>query len=146
MDELSPHLTQAQYSSSLLTKVSGNAANRGHCRQLQFFWWQLWKICLIDAKIEVEQKTFQTFTHFMFYKIATGCHGFLQKNFVIFQPFQPGNTVSFLDQEQLKSPKYALKTAYKCHFLATLDGFFENCTFFKKPFVRNEIHNELYHF
>ena len=49
----------------------------------------------------------------MFYEIATGCHGFLEKNLVVFQPFQPGNTVSFLDQEQHKSPKSAQENVNK---------------------------------
>ena len=78
--------------------------------------------------------------------IATGCHGFLKENLVVLEPFQPGNTVPFLDQEQHKSPKNAQKNANKWHFSATLAGFFKNDTFFKKPFVRNEIYNEFYYF
>ena len=78
--------------------------------------------------------------------IATGCHGFLKENLVVLEPFQPGNTVPFLDQEQHKSPKNAQKNANKWHFPATLAGFFENDTFFKKPFVRNEIYYEFYYF
>ena len=77
--------------------------------------------------------------------IATGRHGFLKENFVVLEPFQPGNTVPFLDQEQHKSPKNTQKNANKWHFSATLAGFFKNDTFFKKPFVRNEIYNEFYY-
>ena len=78
--------------------------------------------------------------------IATGRHGFLKENLVVLEPFQPGNTVPFLDQEQHKSPKNAQKNANKWYFPATLADFFKNCTFFKKPFVGNEICDKSYHF
>ena len=81
----------------------------------------------------------------MFKKIATGCHGFFKENFVVLQSSCPGNTVPFLDQEQNKSSKNAIKWHFQ-NFQATLAGFFKNDTFFKKPFVRIEIHNELYYF
>ena len=47
----------------------------------------------------------------MLSKIATGCHGSFRENLVVLEQLQPGNTVSFLDQEQDKSPKNAQKNA-----------------------------------
>ena len=64
--------------------------------------------------------------------IVSGCHGFLKENLMVLQPFQPGNTVPFLDQRQHMSPKNAQKNANKRYFPATLAGFLKNDTFFKK--------------
>ena len=69
-----------------------------------------------------------------------------RRKFCGFQPFQPSNTVSSSDQEQRKSTKNAQENANKWHFQATLAGFFENDTFFKKTFVKIENLNEFYYF
>ena len=74
------------------------------------------------------------------------CHGFFKENLVNLQPVKSGNTVPFLDKEQQKSPKNAQKNANKWYFPATMAEFFKNYTFFKKPFVGNEIHDKSYHF
>ena len=90
---------------------------------MQFLLWQLLRICIIDVNIKIEGKILQNFKDLMLWKIATGCHSFFKENLVVLEPLQPGNTVSFFDQEQHTSPKNAqgntnkvINLAFSSHF------------------------------